>query len=123
MFTGDVQYLYHEKFPLLKVLIQALYEIPDCGTGGMLHAIVDDNNIQDIDIESMLEEFHDNEDYYKNRVEYELAILICNLLLKLSFEQRCALFVIIEHDFPADKESFNKILDVINVFIDDYYNM
>ena len=95
---GFVDYVeYNEKIPIIIGLIHILYSLPGCGSGGCCHVVIDDNNIDDTSLLFVI-------NYCKNpknadRIDKELSITICELLIQLSFEQRCVLFYMFERGY------------------------
>lgn len=65
-------------------LIQCLYDIEGCCCGGLLHVMIDDENIDDGSIIFTLRECLNNPD----REESGIGKLICEEFSKLSMEQR-----------------------------------
>lgn len=63
---------------------KCLYKLKNCAAGGMLHILLDDNNIDTDDILFCLNECIT----HPEKEESELGILICKEYLKLSFEER-----------------------------------
>ena len=84
---------YHKNFALLRVLIEALYEVPSCGTGGMCHIILE-NNVRDSDLLCVLGLCYNSE--YKSRTEMPLVKLICELMLEMEYKQRVCLFCLLD---------------------------
>lgn len=74
----------------IRELISCLYELEDCGCGGLAHIVVDDENIEDHHIQWVLDQCHKEEN--KDREEVGLVKLICEELLKLSMQERVLLF-------------------------------
>ena len=81
---------YNEKIPIIIGLIHILYSLPGCGSGGCCHVVVDDDNLDDYCLKETIKYCNSPEN--SNRIDKELSKLICELLLQLSFEQRCTLF-------------------------------
>lgn len=70
----------------IRDLIACLYDLDDgnCCTGGLLHIVADDGNLEDHHIQFCLDECIK----HSEREEAGLGKLICEELLKLSMEQR-----------------------------------
>lgn len=68
----------------LKTLCETLYKIDGCGAGGLLHIVLDDNNIENRHIHYCLDQCAKN--YYKP--EANLGMLICYELLKMPMNER-----------------------------------
>lgn len=70
----------------IRTYIACLYELDDgnCSTGGLLHIVTDDGNLEDEHIKWCLEECNK----HPEAEESEIGKLICNELLKLTMEQR-----------------------------------
>lgn len=78
---------YHTKrIDTIRSYINCLYSLDDgnCCTGGLLHIVVEDGNLEDHHIEWCLKECEE----HPEREESEIGKLICKELLKLSMEQR-----------------------------------
>lgn len=77
---------YTKRVDTIRSYIGCLYRLDDgnCCTGGLLHIVTDDGNLEDHHIEWCLEECNK----HPEREESEIGKLICKELLKLSMEQR-----------------------------------
>lgn len=77
---------YIKRIQTIKDLISCLYRLDDgnCCTGGLLHIVTDDGNLEDSHIQWCLERC----EVETEREEAGLGKLICNELLKLTMEQR-----------------------------------
>lgn len=77
---------YIKRVDTIRSYIGCLYILDDgnCCTGGLLHIVTDDGNLEDHHIKWCLEECNKHPECE----EAELGKLICNELLKLSMEQR-----------------------------------
>ena len=111
----DVQY--NPKMPIIMMAIQMLYTLPGCGAGGCCHIVTDDDNIDDDSLQFVIEYCDRPEN--ADRVDRELSKLICELLLQLSFEQRCVLFYMFlanyMHDYCLlDKSQYDAFIDYIS---------
>ena len=75
---------YKPEMDVLKGLCNDLYKLPDCGAGGMLHIMLDDNNVRLEDVAYCLREclLHPEEP------EAEIGINICHEYLKMTFTER-----------------------------------
>lgn len=84
---------YTKHLDTIRAYISCLYSLDDgnCCTGGLLHIVTDDGNLEDHHIQWCLEEC----DKHPEREESELGKLICRELLKLPIEQRRLVY---EHD-------------------------
>ena len=104
--------MYNEKIPIIIGLIQLLYSLPNCGTGGCCHVVTDDNNIYDDDLIFVIKYCIDPDN---DNVDKELSKLICELLLQLSFEQRGIIFYMFEKGYldnrPFDESLWNYFID------------
>lgn len=73
-------------------LIEDLYQLPDCSTGGPLHIITDDNNITDHNLESCRQWLLDPDDEWHGRsrspARDELGTQILDGLLVMSEVER-----------------------------------
>lgn len=78
---------YHPHMETIKEYVYCLYSLEGCNCGGMLHILLDDNNINDDDIIYCLKEFLS----HPEREESKIGVLICEEYLKLSIEQRILL--------------------------------
>lgn len=77
---------YNKHLETIKAYISCLYELDDgnCCSGGLLHIVTDDGNLEDVHINWCLEECNK----HPEREESEIGKLICKELLKLPMEQR-----------------------------------
>lgn len=75
---------YIQKIETIKEYINCLYAIKGCGTGGLLHILIDDDNIDDDSIMFCMKECIKNPD----EEESKLGRVICEEFLSLSMEQR-----------------------------------
>ena len=79
---------YHKNFSLLKVLINALYELPNCASGGICHIVTDEDNVRDADLSYVLGECYGNDSFWNGHIEKPLGALICKLFLEMEYKQR-----------------------------------
>lgn len=75
---------YNKHLETIRAYISCLYELEDCGCGGLLHVMIDDNNIEDSIVKWTLEQC----EQHPECEESELGKLICGEFLKLSMEER-----------------------------------
>lgn len=75
---------YKPRMATLLEYCKCLYQLEECGCGGNLHILLDDNNYRDSDILFCLNECIK----HPEREESELGILICKEYLRLSKEER-----------------------------------
>lgn len=75
---------YTKHLDTINAYIGCLYRIEGCECGGLLHVMIDDDNIEDHFIKWTLDECNK----HPEREEAEIGKLICNEYLKLSMEQR-----------------------------------
>lgn len=75
---------YDAHLETINTYITALYNLPECGTGGLLHIVLDDGNVDDKSITFCLKECAANPE----REEWLIGMLICSELLKLPEEKR-----------------------------------
>ena len=75
---------YTKRLDTIREYISCLYKLEDCCTGGLLHIVTDDGNLENNDIKWCLDECRNHPECE----ESEIGKLICNELLKLSMEQR-----------------------------------
>lgn len=106
---------YHPAMPIIYQMIQTLYEINDCGCGGLAHIVTDDDNIDDrsirfVDGESCSEQNQD-------RIEAPLVHCIMTYLLKLTYDQRKVLFFMMRDGdddgwfLHGDESGFNMYIE------------
>ena len=107
------------KIPIIEGMIHILYDQPYCSCGGLCHIVTDDNNIKDEDLKSVIEYCKREEN--ASRPDKELSSRICLLLLQLTFEQRAALFGMIEEDIPIDEDTWEYIaeFDDVQLYIEE----
>ena len=88
---------YNKHLETIRAYISCLYGLDDgnCCTGGLLHIVTDDGNLEDHHIKWCLEECNNHPECE----ESEIGKLICNELLKLSMEQRRLVY---EPDWVVD---------------------
>lgn len=77
---------YNKRIDTIKAYISCLYDLDDgnCCTGGLLHIVTDDGNLEDHHITYCLNECIN----HPEREESGIGKLICEELLKLPMEQR-----------------------------------
>lgn len=77
---------YTKHIETIRAYISCLYGLDDgnCCTGGLLHIVTDDGNLEDDHIKWCLNECNN----HPEKEESEIGKLICNELLKLPMEQR-----------------------------------
>lgn len=77
---------YDKHIDTIKAYIHCLYGLDDgnCCTGGLLHIVTDDGNLEDDDIRFCLNLCNE----HPEREESEIGKLFCNELLKLPMEKR-----------------------------------
>ena len=98
---------YNPKMPIIMMAIQMLYCLPECGAGGCCHIVTDDNNIDDDSLRFVIDYCDHPENV--DRIDKELSKLICELLLQLSFEQRCVLFYMFSASYIHDYSLLDKL--------------
>ena len=95
---------YNEKFPIIRDMIHVLYDY--CPAGGCCHIVTDDNNIYNEDLEFVINYAQREEN--RDRIDSELSIAICKMLIKMTFLQRAVLFDSMNYDIDyRDKEDFD----------------
>ena len=75
---------YNKRLDMIREYIGCLYSLEGCGTGGMLHILLDDDNYDDDSIIFCLKECLKNSD----KPEAKIGRLICEEYLCLPMEQR-----------------------------------
>ena len=75
---------YHKHLETIRAYIGCLYRLDGCCTGGLLHILLDDDNLEDHHIEWCLKQC---EEHPENE-ESEIGKLICKEYLKLTMPQR-----------------------------------
>lgn len=77
---------YNKHLDTIRAYISCLYGLDDgnCCTGGLLHIVTDDGNLEDHHIKWCLDECNN----HPESEESEIGKLICKELLKLPMEQR-----------------------------------
>lgn len=75
---------YKPEMEELLQMCRLLYHMPECGAGGLLHILLDDNNYDDLSIAYCLKACLLN----REREEAFLGIEICLRYLKLTMEER-----------------------------------
>lgn len=111
----DIEELWHPKFQVVSKLIDVLYMLNECASGGLCHIVTDDGNIYDNDLDWVIKWCDAKEN--ENKVDKELSKTICIILKQMTFQQRAILFDMKSCGFRYfSKED---IEDYINTFIDD----
>lgn len=116
---------WNKKITIINGLIDLLYDLDDCSTGGLCHIVVDDENIKDSNLEFVIEYCQREEN--KDCVDKELSSLICQLLLELNLEQRAALFGMkmmcdidyLDESVWEEMVGLKTIQEYINEFVED----
>ena len=75
---------YNKNMDWLKKLCETLYSLPNCGAGGNLHILLDDDNYDDDSVMFCLKECLLNPEHPSS----SLGILICTEILKMSMAER-----------------------------------
>ena len=88
---------YTKHLETVREYISCLYNLDECGTGGLLHIALDDGNLDDDDIQWCLERCESNPE----REESEIGKLICKSLLELPMEQRRLVY---QHNWKTEAE-------------------
>lgn len=106
---------WNPKIPIIVGMIHTLYNLDECGTGGLCHIVTDDDNIKDDDLQWVI-------DYCKkpenaDRVDAELSSWICELMLQLTLEQRAAMFGFMNEGIDIDESIWNSIADFPGVLL------
>lgn len=86
---------YDKHLETIREYISCLYNLEDCCTGGLLHIVTDDGNLEDHYIKWSLEQCEDHPECE----EAEIGKLICRELLKLPMAQRRLVY---EPDWAID---------------------
>lgn len=89
-YINDLCKYYKKRLNTIRELISCLYELDGCVSGGIGHVVIDEDNIDNDTIESVIKLCQDEE--YKDREEAGLVDLICKELLKLNIQERTLLF-------------------------------
>lgn len=84
---------YHPHMETIMRYAGCLYRLKDCECGGLLHILLDDNNITDNDILFCLKNCLE----HPEREESRIGQLICEEYLKLSMEQRSLLVALSDY--------------------------
>lgn len=95
---------YHPKFQIVAKLIEMLYSLEECRTGGCCHIVTDDNNIRNSDLEFVIK--YCDEESNKDRIDSEISKAICQIMLQMTNEQRIILFYTVESDFWFDSYEY-----------------
>lgn len=75
---------YDKHLDTIKLYITCLYDIDGCATGGLLHILLDDDNLEDNHIEWCLRQCEEHPECEESNI----GKLICKEYLKLTMEQR-----------------------------------
>lgn len=108
---------WNPKMPIIEGMIHILYDQPDGVCGGLCHIVTDDDNIRDSDLKFVIEYCEEEEN--ANCSDKELSSWICQLLLQLTFEQRAALFGMMQAGIAIDESTWQSIivLDSVQLYI------
>lgn len=90
-------------YPLV-TMIRLLYELPECGCGGLGHVVLDDNNIDTASIQHTLH--WTTEDENVSRVETPLVKCIMEYLLQMTEDERAVVFYLMDYE-DWDNTSFD----------------
>lgn len=88
---------YNKHLETVREYISCLYRLDGCCTGGLLHIVLDDGNLDADDIQWCLEQCV----IHPEREESEIGKLICISLLGLPIEQRRLVY---QHDWKTESE-------------------
>jgi len=101
---------WNDKIQVISGLINILYKLKDCNTGGLCHTVVSDGNIEDTDLKSVINECEKKENF--TRIDVDISKLICELLLQLSYEQRVTLILLMNvyHYTNLDESSWDDLI-------------
>ena len=91
---------YDTHLETINTYITALYNLPECGTGGLLHIVLDDGNVDDESITFCLKGCA----AHPEREEWLIGMLICSELLKLPEEKRRLLDCLAYRDFRCQQD-------------------
>ena len=88
---------YDQEVEIVGRYIDCLYDLPECSCGGMLHIVVDDDNVEDHNLDYSL-------DYIKkeNEIDREIDELILKHMKNMPIEQRRLLTIGRNWRFPFD---------------------
>ena len=92
---------YNKHLDTIREYVSCLYKLDGCCTGGLLHIVLDDGNLDDDDIKWCLDRCIENPE----EEESGIGKLICEELLKLPMEQRRLVY---ESDWVVDAHCFPK---------------
>lgn len=98
---------YNPHMKTIKEYIHCLYALKGCESGGLLHILLDEDNIDDYNILYCLKECLTK----PNREESRLGALICEEYLKLSMKERivlCNMFYGYEEPICLEYSECNK---------------
>lgn len=75
---------YDKHIDTIRSYINCLYSLEGCGTGGLLHIVTDDGNVEDKDILWCFDECSK----HREKEEHMIGMIICLELIKLPIEKR-----------------------------------
>ena len=78
---------YNPHMKVIREYCRTLYGLDGCGAGGLLHVLLDDDNVNDSCISLCLKECL----RHPEEPESKLGILICEEYLKLNIRERCVM--------------------------------
>jgi len=117
---------YNERYNILAELIGLLYDISGCAVGGMLHVIVDDDNIYTSAINIIYDDIISGKDDLYKGIEKYLAKAILEYLMELSIWERICLFAMLEYMYDEqpwrDESVFNHYREDVMIEIRNWIN-
>lgn len=81
---------FHNYFYPISALIDSLYQMKGCNCGGLCHIVVDEENIYDDCLDTVLELCGLTEN--RDREETDICLAICKMMKDMTFYQRATLF-------------------------------
>lgn len=99
---------YDSKMLVIGKLVDVLYELPGCGCGGLCHIVTDDGNVEDQHLNFVIESCDKAQDDY---LEKDVAKLICQLMLKLTIDQRQELYGLFRERVDITEEYFDYVVN------------
>ena len=100
-----------DNFVATAAIVHALYEMPNCGTGGMCHVVME-GNVRDSDLRYVLNDccFNYNDWPKDTHKEHEIAYFICTMLIRMEYKQRVAFMKYMEHMNGCMAQSMDEFL-------------
>lgn len=99
---------YDSKMLVIGKLVDVLYDLPGCDCGGLCHIVTDDGNVEDGHLNFVIESCDKAQDKY---LEKDVAKLICQLMSKLTIDQRQELYRLFGRGIDITEGYFDSVIN------------